>query len=290
MKKKYIIPILLIFTNILFSEESFSFENQEYIYQVYYSDFPNPGFSFKFEGKHFYMDIPEEDDLKQEEGFYIKEKYSSIYTIEQKEGFTYLRTNSKHFLVLYYESIVCILIDCSNNITYCGIAKSSPYIRLSKRNVTRDTWVGIEDSPATTSSYLIELSNDLTKKYNGNNKYMWQILLPWCEGVAGYGIGEWIQKSFFQKGDKLLLLNGYVDPNHPDYYYKNSRIKDVQVITEYGSKICTLSDSPQLQVINLDKRINSYVRLRIESVYKGTKYDDTCLSYFCLLTEAPNSF
>ena len=291
MKKILFIHILLIFCGICFGAtkaNGFPFENNEYIYEIYYSDFPNPGYSFSLRNKVISIDIPETDTLKQENGIYIKNKVAMEYKLQQEQDFIYLITESKKYLVLYYEDLLCILIDCDDYTTFCGISKFSPYVKLSSNNRIRDTWIGIEDVTSArfveSSSFLTEIINGNEKKYDGINKYMWQIHTPWCEGREGYGVNEWFQKTFFHEGDKIVILNGYVDPNHSDYYYKNGRIKDISVTTEKGTSDVVLKDIPQIQVIDLDKYTSGEIRLTIKSVYEGSKYKDTCLSFFCLLT------
>lgn len=291
MKKIIISFILLSICVFCFGEVSrnaYPFENNEYIYQIYYSDFPNPGFSFSLKNKIISITIPENDMEKQENGIYIKNKVSMEYKLQQEQDFIYLLTETKKYLVLYYEDLLCILVDCDDYTTFCGISKFSPYVKLSSQNRIRDVWIGMEDVNSArfvvSSSYLTEIINGKEKKYDGINKYMWQIHTPWCEGGEEYGINEWFQKTFFHEGDKIVLLNGYVDPNHPDYYYKNGRIKDITITTEKGTDDVVLKDIPQLQVINLDNYTSGDIRLIIKSVYEGSKYEDTCLSFFCLLT------
>lgn len=287
------IVVLLISIFVSFScfakitSNSYPFEDQEYVYQIYYSDFPNPGYSFKFSDNILFIDIPEKDDSKQEEGIYIKERIACNYFMEEKTNCLYLVTETKRFQVLYYEDLICILIDCDNYDTYCGIRKSSQYVNIPNSNKQKNVWIGIEDVNSSrfikTSSFLTEKLNGNEIHYNGLNNYMWQIHIPWCEGAKGYGTGEWIQKQFFHDGDKILLLNGYVDPNHPDYYLKNGRIKDVLISTEKGDYIVSLNDSSQLQLIDLNSEVSGDIKLTIKSVYEGSHYKDTCLSFFCLL-------
>ena len=291
MKKIVFAIIILVIPTFCFAKTlptRFPFENNEYVYKVYYSDFPNPGFSFEFKDNTISLDIPETDSAKHEEGIYIRERVTYPYKIKQNKDFLYLYTEANKYLVLYYEDLICILVDCKDYTTYCGVAKNSSYVQLSKRNRLRDVWIGIEDINSSrflqTSSFLQEELNRKSIKYDGLNDYMWQIQKPWCEGVKGNGIGEWIQKTFFHKGDKIILLNGYINPNHPDYYYKNGRIKDINIITEKSDEVFTLKDIPQLQVIDLDKEVEGNIKLIIKSVYDGKQYQDTCLSFFCLLT------
>jgi len=107
----------------------------------------------------------------------------------------------------------------------------------------------------------------------------------WIEGANGSGIGEWIQLSAnsLQNVTGISLLNGYVKDK--DSYEKNSRPKRIKI--EFSDGISfekTLADEDWYdeygkQIITFDKEISTaYVKITILDVYKGTHYDDTCIS------------
>lgn len=266
--------------------KNYSFEGQVFRYVVYFIDFDNPGFKISFIDDIFSMDIPEHNQGLIEEGKYISEVRKSTYKLEEKDGFLYLYAIDKKFLVLYYEDILCALVDCEDNTTYFGVNEKTEYVSLPSNPLrTRDVWIGIGDiysrSDIRVSSYLVEN----TIKYDYKNKYSWQLKTPWVEGISGSGIGEWIEKTYSISNNKIVLLNGFVDLNHPDYYYKNERIKDIEVSINGDKYYYTLEDTPQLQVIKLPKYYSGTFRITIKSVYGGTKYTDTCLSLFLFLDE-----
>lgn len=112
--------------------------------------------------------------------------------------------------------------------------------------------------------------------YDGKNN------TAWVEGVEGSGIGEEIifmvgKKASVVKG--INLLNGYC--KNKTVYYNNNRIKKVKCIFDDGmSEIIYLDDEyNKLQSYTFDSsHTTKSITLRIMSVYRGSKYDDTCLT------------
>lgn len=102
---------------------------------------------------------------------------------------------------------------------------------------------------------------------------------PWVEGKTGYGENEFIQIKTEKSFKSLEILNGYVDPDRTDLYKKNSRvkiftIKDVDNNLEFDVH---LDDCVYLQKIYLKQPTTNLI-LYIKDVYKGDKWDDTCVS------------
>jgi hypothetical protein len=106
-----------------------------------------------------------------------------------------------------------------------------------------------------------------------------QIAPPWVEGVDGPGIGGTIDIEFSRAAKELIILNGYVDLIRRDLYRKNNRLKTIRIESESPafSMSATLEDVVRFHEVALPAA-TSKVRLTILSVYKGTKYDDTCIS------------
>lgn len=115
----------------------------------------------------------------------------------------------------------------------------------------------------------------------GINKYFLE-LPPWVEGVAGPGIGQTLHLEYWQPFANIIILDGYVDLLNPRYYKENNRVKDLLITgkDDQGktvfTKTVTLVDIPEFQKFQFPSKVK-FVDLTIESVYKGTKYDDTCI-------------
>ena len=106
----------------------------------------------------------------------------------------------------------------------------------------------------------------------------------WVEGVAGPGVGEWIQLSF-PGSIEVHYINldiGY--DRDTDLFYANNRIKRATLIFSSGERIeWTFSDTRGMQMIALARAPGpnietTFVKVVIEEVYPGSRHNDTCLA------------
>lgn len=110
--------------------------------------------------------------------------------------------------------------------------------------------------------------------------------LPWASG-NGKGIGDVISiKEFKHKNpSELVIMNGYQDKNHPDYYDKNSRVKSVKITNSKTKKSKTIivKDSKEEQRFSLiELGTGNEYEFEIMDVYTGIKYDDLCIQYLAV--------
>jgi len=106
----------------------------------------------------------------------------------------------------------------------------------------------------------------------------------WVEGVSGSGVGEWIVLTFpgMIEVHSISMDVGY-DKN-ADVFAKNNRIKRVTLIFSSGEQIeLGFADKRGMQTIPLIRAPGpniqtTYVKVVIEEVFPGWKYDDTCLA------------
>lgn len=108
----------------------------------------------------------------------------------------------------------------------------------------------------------------------------------WAEGVDGPGYGESITLYFdsVYTVKQLKIVNGLI--NSYDGYYKNNRVASVSIgFSDGSSQIATLKDDETgYQVINLSQSMDtSYITLTINDVYRGYKYNDTCIAEVVVL-------
>lgn len=98
----------------------------------------------------------------------------------------------------------------------------------------------------------------------------------------GYGIGESISFSVL-KNSELYISIGFLDYNRPWLYKQNSRPKKIRIYINNNFFTETeLKDTPNFQKLSIqeglmEQRIN-LVKIEITEVYKGSKYDDTCIN------------
>lgn len=112
----------------------------------------------------------------------------------------------------------------------------------------------------------------------------------WCEAEKnGPGIGESITIELTEpvSFDEIQIVNGFVSGK--DYYTKNNRVKEIQITQvakkHFQQKTYTLEDNkPDWQSIKFEQMQTAQtLTFKIVSVYKGTKYDDTCIDDVRLL-------
>jgi hypothetical protein len=179
-----------------------------------------------------------------------------------------IRHGNKRYLVLYNSFL--IFYNSENDMEYFmyGIKPQSDFADF---NTTK-----------------IEATSELKEGniiYKAENLFIREKLLPWAEGVRGDGIGQKIKIIFTYPlifgVNGLIISNGYIDYNRPYLYEYNNRIKKIKVYydgyDEY--KILELADTPQYQYINIGINYKPEILwIEIMEVYKGTKYDDTCIN------------
>lgn len=130
----------------------------------------------------------------------------------------------------------------------------------------------------TATSYLYEAEYNIDHK--PENLIDGSLSNAWVEGVDGAGIGETVTLNLNTKC-KLSGLNinaGY--QKNEGNYYKNSRPKELEISFSDGTYTkVTLEDACGLQKITLDTPVETeWIKIKINSVYEGTDYDDTCIS------------
>ena len=84
---------------------------------------------------------------------------------------------------------------------------------------------------------------------------------------------------------KIKIINGYTQSE--DLYYKNNRVKSLMLeVTETESIIIGLKETLNIQYydVNLFTK-NLVLDVSSTKLYKGTKYNDTCIAEFDILTD-----
>lgn len=154
-------------------------------------------------------------------------------------------------------------------------------------------------------TFTTTASSTLGDAYKSANLCDGKVETAWVPGVKG-GIGEWAKISidaYFSLSEytstpfsleKIGVLPGYAKSSKIGS--ENNRVKKLLVVA-YSPKLAqnewimyrlNLKDKDQLQLLEIpDEEIGfsmSYMKktiwIKIEDIYKGTKYDDTCISEF----------
>jgi len=114
---------------------------------------------------------------------------------------------------------------------------------------------------------------------------------PWSEGADGPGIGEWIMLTFpgAVEVQSIGVSVGYDrDPNDvlrsPEVFEANNRLERATLVFSNGEQVpVDFTDTRGVQVVPLVRAPGpnietDFVKLVIEEVYAGSRYDDTCLA------------
>ena len=123
--------------------------------------------------------------------------------------------------------------------------------------------------------------NEDGTEYKAENLGITDLYKPWVEGKSDAGIGEKIEIYSPQKNiTSLVISNGFVS-RRKSTYYNNNRIKVLKVINKQNSsEIQELILRDTARPIEYELEFNSReIELEIVSIYKGEKYDDTCLNF-----------
>lgn len=117
-------------------------------------------------------------------------------------------------------------------------------------------------------------------RYGGSNVIDNNRATAWVEGVDGGGIGQSLMVTFdgLRKIDLVKIVNGYA--KNSEIFLKNNRVRQLVVETSGGLRqVVTLMDRDQRQTLDLpDLGEIGWISFEINSVYPGTKYDDTAIS------------
>lgn len=102
---------------------------------------------------------------------------------------------------------------------------------------------------------------------------------PFVTKRGNSGIGEYIELKFVNPQKSISILGGYVNTNRQDLFKKNNRLKKI-IIKDLDSNYSIekeFEDIAMFQPIMFDKYLSN-IRIEIKEVFKGSKYDDTCIS------------
>ncbi|MDR1107319.1 MAG: hypothetical protein LBL44_13265 [Treponema sp.] len=109
----------------------------------------------------------------------------------------------------------------------------------------------------------------------------------WAEGVQGDGIGESLLVNFTSETDHVMILNGYVNLRNMDLYTANNRVKKARIVSEdpFFSIEHDFDDVVKFTQVDFPEKTRQ-IKFIIEDVYKGSKYQDTCITSVFLKQQA----
>ncbi|MBN1602816.1 MAG: discoidin domain-containing protein [Chitinispirillaceae bacterium] len=138
---------------------------------------------------------------------------------------------------------------------------------------------GFPDIKTSASSFLNNHS-----QYSHKNAVDGKLSTAWVEGDSGDGIGEWIKLDFGAPVDLqyLGIVNGYkkTSVTGEDLWFQNNRIQSVTIHFSDSSIIERTFEQPDNNIIQYFKigKKTSFVKISIDTIIKGDKYSDACIS------------
>lgn len=131
----------------------------------------------------------------------------------------------------------------------------------------------------TASSQLYE-HNRPADAYKPENVLDGKPSTAWAEGVDGSGIGEWLKFGLDEprKVKAVRIISGY--PKTTQIFKNNNRVRYIKISFSDGRfQMNELKDVQDFQRILIDRDTpTSYIKLEIMDVYKGARFDDTCIA------------
>lgn len=153
----------------------------------------------------------------------------------------------------------------------------------------------------------VKASSELGSTYAGANLFDGNPKTAWVEGASGDGIGEWVYLGLDARlespsstpftVERIALIPGYAKSQTT--WTENNRVKSLLVVVhtlpdcsppenEWAVHRLLLQDDSRVQEFELpwesvglcEYPMKKEIWLKIEDVYPGTKYHDTCISEF----------
>lgn len=103
----------------------------------------------------------------------------------------------------------------------------------------------------------------------------------WVEGIGGTGLGESFSLNFdgTYMVQGITIWSGYQKNEYA--YYNNARPKEIGVEFSSGEKESYMLEDyygKSQEITFSEAKESSMIKVTIESVYEGSKYEDTCIS------------
>lgn len=189
-----------------------------------------------------------------------------------------------------------ILSDFSSIIEQLAVELTAQYkisyvtSRSSFDNTARNVELKVRDFGAvklqyrsaaniTASSQLYE-HNRPADAYKAENVIDGKAATAWAEGVEGPGIGEWLKFGLDEprKVKAVRIVTGY--PKTAQIFKNNNRVRQIKISFSDGRfQMNELKDVQEVQRILIDRDTpTKYIKLEIMDVYKGARFDDTCIA------------
>lgn len=205
----------------------------------------------------------------------LKDIYIDIYQLQKNQMYVSYQTSNKG-------QWCDIQLQLESDIYEGEVETSYLADRISTTEMIDNK---IIQSVLTSSELAAQTDSKGSYNYRGENALDGNYNTAWVEGVEGNGEGEWLHLDF----DKSHTINGIEMSNgykkRRDLYLKNNRLKEIRVwFSDNTYEDFLISDDfTGIERLDFSKAcITKSIRIEILSVYKGSKYQDTCITDVCV--------
>lgn len=108
---------------------------------------------------------------------------------------------------------------------------------------------------------------------------------PWVEGVAGVGLGQWLQFERLPQETAIVWYGGFTSYAKPHLFRQNARPRRIRVSGNDRWRTVSLPDSPDPVHVHVPDELGALIRITIEAVYRGTRWEDTCVAMLMVTAE-----
>ena len=239
----------------------------------------------------------------QQNSFFFSNNKSFNWIMESGDYTEYIGTysitknNSQNFIKLNYKiDLGGYIVPEDNELEYFFCYNDGVLMFYNKENRINKIF---SDKEIKKVGYEVKASTELTENlkgkkiiYSASNLNNEMIDEFWADGTKGDGVGEYFDIKFREylyfddaepidepsEIDGVIILNGVF---YSEKLYKdNIRLKSATIYFDKSNKTTIqLKDQREIQVINFDKKyITKNAKLTIDSVFKGDKWNDCCIT------------
>lgn len=150
----------------------------------------------------------------------------------------------------------------------------------------RDQYYTVYPEKVVSSGFLKGKNEDYRPEYMvDHDPHTWWTPNPYRDGKGAYIELDFVEETMI---NGFEIWAGSHQPNYPEYgniFKLNNRAKSGRLEFSNGETIeFKLADVDNWQAVIFPPKKTSYIRLRIDEVYKGEKWNDLCISEFKALS------
>lgn len=188
----------------------------------------------------------------------------------------------KEFATFEKEQIYRVLEDgISDYPKYKSKKKLISFYNFAKTNFPNDKHIKRLFNTETLG--FTHSNSNLSKEYDSSNAFDGDLLTTWATETNNHNKQNYllIQNQYLHNSrnvfNKLIIYNGYT--KNKETFYNHNRVKKAFIEFSNGDgNVVDFEDSMEPKEIIFNEIVISWVKITILEFYKGTKYNNTCIS------------